>query len=206
MTVPWTCDAATSRRPSGLQRSHRPTPAPTGAPQRAQPWVGSGLAGLGTGAWLVGAVGVTVRWCHEPGRRGASVTSAATASTRASTSSVVRARTIAPSAPASCQRSQVARGSWNQPVSRNDSSPSQSPWKPTRTVWSLATPSAGLERLEVERQVRLEVVVERVPAVADARRQPRPGRRLATDDDRAAPDRAPGARRPRSAGSTATAA
>jgi hypothetical protein len=39
-TVPWTCELALSRRPSGLHRSHKPTSSGTGAPQRAQAWVG----------------------------------------------------------------------------------------------------------------------------------------------------------------------
>src|SRR5688572_33318333 len=48
----------------------------------------------------------------------------------------------------------------------------------------LATPSGGFERLEVARQVGLEVVLERAPAVADPRRQARAGRRLPADQDR----------------------
>ena len=56
------------------------------------------------------------------------------ASTSESTSAVVRARTIAPSAPASCQRSQVSRGAWTHGESAIGSSPSQSPWNPTRTL------------------------------------------------------------------------
>src|SRR6185369_6919587 len=46
----------------------------------------------------------------------------------------------------------------------------------------LATPARGRERLEVERQVLLEVVLERAPAVADPARESRAGRRLAADD------------------------
>src|SRR4029453_19547068 len=63
-TVPWTWPAATSRRPSGLQSSERPTPGPTGRPQRAHGWVGS----TGTGGFAVG-VGVTPGWCHETAAR-----------------------------------------------------------------------------------------------------------------------------------------
>ena len=55
-TVPCTCDAAESRSPNGLHRSHNPIPGPTGAPQRAQGWVGS-AAGDGVGG--VGATGAT---------------------------------------------------------------------------------------------------------------------------------------------------
>ena len=53
------------------------------------------------------------------------------AATSASTSAVVRARTIAPSAPASRQRSQVARGIRHHGLSAMSASPSQSPWNPT---------------------------------------------------------------------------
>src|SRR3954451_20236546 len=52
-TVPWTCELAESFRPSGLQRSHRPTSSATGAPQRAHGWVRAGLTGAGvTGALI----------------------------------------------------------------------------------------------------------------------------------------------------------
>ena len=57
-TVPWTCDAAESRSPSGLHCSHSPTPGRTGAPQRAQR-----MGRLGgparAAAGVAGAVGVT---------------------------------------------------------------------------------------------------------------------------------------------------
>ena len=65
---------ATSRSPSGLHSSHRPTPGGTGLPHRAHGWVGS----TETGERGAEAVGVTRRWCHETGRSpapGASVTS-----------------------------------------------------------------------------------------------------------------------------------
>ena len=44
-TVPWTCDADESRRPSGLHRSHSPTSSGTGAPHRTHGWV----IGVGAG-------------------------------------------------------------------------------------------------------------------------------------------------------------
>src|SRR4029078_5457014 len=40
------------------------------------------------------------------------------------------------------------------------------------------------EGVEIDRQVLLEVVVERAPAVSDPAGQPRPRGRLAADDDR----------------------
>ena len=49
------------------------------------------------------------------------------------------------------------------------------PWNPTITSWSSRDRPAGLERLEIGRQVRLEVVVERRPAIADPAGQPGPG-------------------------------
>ena len=107
-----------------------------------------------------------------------------TAATSASTSSVVLARTMTSSAPAACQRSQVSRGASVHGLPTICSSPSQSPWNPTMTRWSARSPPGRLERLQVERQVRLEVHVEGAPAVADPTSQPRPGRRLAPDDDR----------------------
>src|SRR5258705_10699976 len=55
-TVPWTCELAESRSPSGLQRSQRPTSRATGAPQRAHGWVRTGATDVLPG----GAVGVTV--------------------------------------------------------------------------------------------------------------------------------------------------
>ena len=129
----------------------------------------------------------SARWCHgsSPAASGAVARryQRSTASTRASTSAVVRARTIAPSAPAACQRSHAARGSRTHADSAMSASPSQSPWKPTRTRWS-SRRRPPLERLEIERQVLLEVVVEGRPAVADPAGQPGPGRRLAADDDR----------------------
>ena len=97
---------------------------------------------------------------------------------------VVRARTIAPSAPADlpalpglarrldprrCLDRFVA-----QPVAL----------EADEHALVLAPATRRLERLEIERQVLLEVVVEGRPAVADPAGQPRPGRRLATDDDR----------------------
>ncbi len=179
-TDPWTCPDATSRSPSGLQSSHSPTPGPTGAPQRAQGWVGSAVG--------TEAVGVTPRWCHETGccpdprarTRAAGVTSGTTDSTSASMSSVDRAVTIAPSAPASRQRSHSSRGACTQGESTTvlASLPSALALEPDDDRLVLARPTRLLERLEVDRQVRLEVVVERRPAIADPRRQR--GRRTAS--------------------------
>src|SRR4029079_7864119 len=46
--VPWACELATSRSPSGLHFSQSPTSSGTGAPQRAQAWVRPvGAAGRG---------------------------------------------------------------------------------------------------------------------------------------------------------------
>src|SRR6185369_9378550 len=139
-TEPWTCPDATSRRPSGLHSSQSPTPGGTGLPHRAQGWVGS----METGEGGADAVCVTHRWCHEtlldpagraPGR--VSGHQRPTDSTSASTSSVVLAVTIAASAPAACQRSHAPRGSVTHCDPRTElSSPSQSRWKPTMTVWS----------------------------------------------------------------------
>ena len=84
--------------------------------------------------------------------------------------------------PASAPTSRVAPGS--TACRAIASSPSQSPWNPTSTRWSSRRRPARVERLEVERQVRLEVVVERGPAVADPAGQAGAGRRLATEDDR----------------------
>ena len=44
MAMPWTCELAESRRPSGLQRSHSPTSMATGAPQRTHACIGAGFA------------------------------------------------------------------------------------------------------------------------------------------------------------------
>ena len=62
----------------------------------------------------------------------------ATASTSASTSSVVRARTIAPSAPAARQRSQVVARRRSPRASRDDAAVARAtrPGTPTSTVWS----------------------------------------------------------------------
>src|SRR4029077_18720708 len=72
MAIPWTCELAESRRPSGLQRSHRPTSMGTGAPQRTQAWVGAvragGADGAAAGGWTVPGA-VTSWWCHETTRR-----------------------------------------------------------------------------------------------------------------------------------------
>ena len=114
-TVPWTCELAASRSPSGLQRSHSPTSSGTGAPQRAQAWVRP--------------VGAAERRGHQEGNPATYQRSAA--ATSASTSWVVRARTIAPSAPASRQRSQDSRGARHHGLSAMSASPSQSPWNPT---------------------------------------------------------------------------
>jgi hypothetical protein len=99
---------------------------PMGRPYRRSIVAGRPLL-LPGGRSTVGPPGGT------PTRRPGSRYQRAAASTRASTSSVERARTTAPSAPASRQRCHVSRGAWTQPVSRTDSSPSQSPWKPTST-------------------------------------------------------------------------
>src|SRR6478609_9176519 len=57
IAMPWTCELDTSRRPSGLHRSHSPASIGTGAPHRAHGWVSSGLTpGAVLGATVCGAV------------------------------------------------------------------------------------------------------------------------------------------------------
>ena len=178
IAMPWTCEADESRSPSGLQRSHSPTSSGTGAPQRAHGWVGLGRRGAAVGARGErrghGWCSRTRRWCH--GRPSRAATSARRPRPGASTSAVVRASTIAPSAPAACQRAHVSRGARATAIPASASSPSQSPWNPTMTRWSSRRrprPRATRGR----RQVRLEVVVERRPAIADPAGQPGAGRR-----------------------------
>ena len=92
------------------------------------------------------------------------------ASTSASMSEVVRASTIAPSAPAACQRAHVSRGAVTHGESAIDSSREPLALEPDEDLLVLASLAGLGERLEVEREVRLEVVLERRPAVADSRR------------------------------------
>ena len=187
--VPWTCELAESFSPSGLQRSHRPTSRATGAPQRAQGWVGA--AG---GSCAIGLdVGVVIARpsCHERGRgpsgrgcvRPAYHRSAAR--TRASTSAVVRAVRRTSSAPASSQRASSSRG-----ATRSGSAASGSAPRLRRTTEPQDDPLIGslparggegfaVARLEIEERVRL-----RGPAVADLRGDADAGRRAGPDQDR----------------------
>ena len=173
-TEPWTWPDATSRRPSGLQCSHSPTP---GRHRLAAARARVGRLdrhGRGSGG----------RRGHAPmvPRNGRRRYQRATESTSASTSSVVRASTIAPSAPASRQRSHVSRGAVTHGVPRSSAS---LPVALEPDDHGLVRPVATglLERLEVCGQVLLEVVVEGRPAVADPRGQPRARPGLAADDD-----------------------
>ena len=125
--------AARSLSPSGLQRSHSPTSSGTGAPQRTQPWVSSVAAAerrAGHLASMVPRIGATgrparVRPTSARRRRPA----------RRRRRSCGRARSPRRRPPrASAPTSRAGRGT--QSVSASRSSPSQSPWKPTRTRWS----------------------------------------------------------------------
>ena len=188
------CSARTARRRSA-----------TGAPQRAQPWVGSGCrAGAAAGcdeSWSVGVI--ASRWCHGPRSAGATSARRPPRARRRRRSSA-RGRSPRPRRPrASAPRSRAAPGPTG--VSRERLVAQPVALEPDDHPLVLAPPAGRLERLEVERQVRLEVVVEGRPAVADPAGQPRPGRRLATDDDRRRRDPGRDARRRRRAGRTASA-
>src|SRR6185436_12139889 len=181
IAIACTCELDESRSPSGLQRSHRPRSIGIGAPQRWQGWVGSGFA---PGAAGVGAAGedavrgvVTVRWCHEarlPALHGSDE------------------RVDVRGVPGEDDRSVGAGGLPPGPGLAWFADPGRVrhrlvakpvPLETDQDVLVLAPPPLGLERLEVQRQVRLEVVVEGAPTVADPRRKPRPGPRLTADDD-----------------------
>src|SRR5438309_4001515 len=179
-TVPWTCELAESLSPSGLHRSHRPTSRATGAPHLAHGWVGIGRAG-GTG--VAGAVIApsmvppsTTLWAATlPAVRG--VDEGVDVGCRAGQHDGAIGARLVPALPGLDRRGDPARVSDRrvaQPVAL----------EPDVHPLVLAPPDARGQRLEVERQVRLEVVVERRPAIADATRQPGAGGFLATDDDR----------------------
>ena len=114
------------------------------------------------------------------------------ASTSASTSAVSRARTMAPSAPAAAQRSRAA--AWiAHPFGVGDRFVAEPvALEPDEDELVLTLAPFGLERLEVERQVRVEVVVERRPAVADPAGEPGSVARLAADRRSAAAGPGPG--------------
>ena len=65
-TVPWTCDADESRRPSGLHRSHSPTSSGTGAPHRTHGWVRCGRSRGTVGGGPSGAGSARVGRGHGP--------------------------------------------------------------------------------------------------------------------------------------------
>ena len=168
--VPCTCDA--ERRADRADCSARTGRSPARPARRSARTDGS--VRLGAGHASPGDAGVTAVMVHT-------VDGATTAATsgrprprgRRRRRSCGRARSRRPRRPrASAPRSRAARGS--SACRGSESSPSQSPWKPTRTIWSSRRLAGRLERLQVERQVRLEVVVERGPAVTDPAGQPRP--------------------------------
>src|SRR3954471_16887781 len=107
------------------------------------------------------------------------------ASTSWSTSAVERASTTAPSAPAAAHRSRAACGSRAppHPVVRLVAQP-VGPLEADDDELVLAPPPRLRDGLEIQRQIRLEVLVERCPAVADAPGQARAGPRLSADEDR----------------------
>ena len=173
---------ASSRRPcspSGLQRSHSPTSSATGAPAPGAPWVGAaraGRAGVRRGGGHRRDGATVVRGgprCHGGRPSGPAYQRPASGLDQrvdvrrrpGEDDRPVRAG-LAPALPG---RARLADPLGSR---RGRASPSQSPWNPTRTRWSCAAPPGRLERLEVERQVPLEVVVERAPAVADPAGQP----------------------------------
>ena len=141
IAIPWTCELAESRRPSGLQRSHRPTSMATGAPHRTHACIGAGLA-------AVAVAGDGSRRGHGPD--GATMTTRpattsrprpAPTSGRSPRPARRRRRSSGPGRsrrrrrpPASAPRSRAAPSTHGEPSI--DSSLSQSPWNPTITRWS----------------------------------------------------------------------
>ena len=200
--MPWTCDAADVPEPERVAPLAQPD---TGRDRRAA--AGTAVGRLGRRCRASAAVGA------RAGRRGRRHGARCARAGR-----VTSGRRPPPARP---RRRSCGPGRWRRPRRPRASAPrsravpapsglSRSTLaepvalEPDEHALVLAPPAGRLERLEVERQVRLEVVVEGAPAVADAAGQPRPGRRLAADDDprRRVRDRV-GGRRP-SAGSTAT--
>ena len=179
----------------------------TGRPQRTQAWVGSGGQRSGrrrsSARSMVPRIAVGPRPASGPApyQRAGGVDERVDVLGRAGGDD----RAVGAGLAASAATSRAGRGPTPVPASRPSSSQS-SPWKPDDDALVGAPPAGRLERLEVERQVLLEVVVER----ATSRRRSGPpsagtGRRLAADDD---PRRRVGdrdGRRRRRAGRTATA-
>ena len=150
IAMPWTCEADTSRSPSGLHRSHSPTSSGTGAPQRAQPWVRPA-------GWSVPRDGATN--ARSSGRNVPTLPALGSLDQRVDVlgragedDRPVRAGRL-PALPLLARRAdprRVGDGRVAEPVAL----------EPDDDRLVLAPPARRLERLEVERQVLLEVVVE----------------------------------------------
>ena len=166
IAMPWTCDDDESRSPSGLHRLAQPDverrPARrTGRTGGSAPaWPGRSAGGLGLHHQRADRLDQRVDVGRRPGQD----------------DRAVRAGRL-PASPGLARRGHPGE-------SATDSSLSQSPWNPTITSWSSRRRPLASSEFEVERQVRLEVDVERGPAVADPAGQPGTGRGLATDQDR----------------------
>ena len=115
------------------------------------------------------------------------------ASTSASTSAVVRARTIAPSAPAAGP-ALASRGGLADPLRVGDvgSSLSHSPWKPTRTSWSSRSPALPPRATPGTSAGSPRSCRRRHSSRRRSGRQASPAARLAADDDPRRRVRAPG--------------
>ena len=170
-TEPWTWAEADVTQPERVALLAQPDVRATGGPQRAQPWVGSTEVGPAAGSRLGrGHAPMVPRNDGEP-RAGR------TSADRIDQRVDVLGRpgeTIAPSAPASRQRSQVSRGSGHPRRVGTSSRPSQLALEPDDDRLVLAR-AGRRQRFEVDAAGSPRSCRRTCPAVADPRRQPRAG-------------------------------